>query len=253
MTAIDLNCDMGEAPGVEPLPNDAILMNYISSANIACGFHAGGPEVMRQTVNLALSRGVAIGAHPSLPDRENFGRREMAISPAETYGIVQQQIKTLQGIVQAAGGALHHVKPHGALYNMAARDAALAAAVAQAVYDFNGQLVLYALAGSHMITAAARLGLRTASEAFADRTYQDDGSLTPRAAGNALITDARQSLNQVLKMITHKSVISVNHRIVPLTAETICLHSDGAHAVEFAQLINQRLTDEGIAIKSPVF
>ncbi|RYE15028.1 MAG: LamB/YcsF family protein, partial [Sphingobacteriales bacterium] len=171
MRTIDLNCDMGEAMGIHPLPNDDILMDYISSANIACGFHAGGPEVMGYTVKCALKKGVAIGAHPGLPDRENFGRREMKISPSEVYRITLIQINTLHSIVNEAGGKLHHVKPHGALYNMAARDADLAKAIADAVHDFDTSLILYGLAGSELITAAERAGLRTASEFFADRTY----------------------------------------------------------------------------------
>ena len=251
MQTIDLNCDMGEAFGNYPMPNDDILFDHITSANIACGFHAGDPGVMQYTVNMALKKGVAIGAHPGLPDLQGFGRREMKISANEAYQITLYQIGALHGFVRAAGGTLHHVKAHGALYNMAAKDASLARAIAQAVHDFDPALILYALAGSEMVTAANNLGLKTASEVFADRTYQNDGSLTPRSQSNALITDEQQSIQQVLMMVKQQQVTSVDQETIPLKAETLCLHGDGAHAVEFAQKINQRLKQEGITIKAP--
>lgn len=251
MQAIDLNCDMGEAFGNYPMPNDDTLMDYITSANIACGYHAGDPEVMQHTVKTALEKGVAIGAHPGLPDLQGFGRREMKISANEAYQITLYQIGALYGFVKAAGGKLHHVKAHGALYNMAAKDAGLAKAIVQAVHDFDATLILYALAGSQMIEAAKKTGIVTASEVFADRTYQDDGSLTPRTQSNALITDEQQSINQVLRMVKQQEVISVNHKPIPLQAETLCLHGDGAHAVEFARTIHNRLKNEDISIKAP--
>ncbi|RYD91883.1 MAG: LamB/YcsF family protein [Sphingobacteriales bacterium] len=251
MLTVDLNCDMGEALGIYPMPNDDILMDHISSANIACGFHAGGPEIMEYTVRSAIKKGVAIGAHPGLPDLENFGRLEMKVSPAEAYQMTFYQVGTLNGFVKAADGKLHHVKPHGALYNMAARDAALAKAIADAVHDFDPSLILYALAGSQMIFAAEAIGLRTASEVFADRTYQDDGSLTPRSQAGALINDEEKAINQVLQMINQQQVISLNNKIIPLKAETICLHSDGVNAIGFARLIHGKLKSEGIEIKAP--
>lgn len=252
MQTIDLNCDMGEAFGNYPMPNDDILLDHITSANIACGFHAGDPEVMQHTVSMAIKKGVAIGAHPGLPDLQGFGRREMKISANEAYQITIYQIGALYGFVKAAGGKLHHVKAHGALYNMAAKDANLANAIVQAVHDFDPTLILYALAGSEMINLAKKSGLTTASEVFADRTYQDDGSLTPRMQSNALITDEAQSINQVLLMVKQQQVISVNQKTIPLKAETLCLHGDGAHAVDFAKLINQKLKQEGISIKAPL-
>ncbi len=242
---------MGEAFGNYPMPNDELLMDYITSANIACGFHAGDPAVMQHTVNIALKKGVAIGAHPGLPDLQGFGRREMKISPAEAYQITLYQIGALFAFVRAAGGKLHHVKPHGALYNMAARDSELAAAIVQAVVDFDDTLILYALAGSEMIAAAKKTGLRSAPEVFADRTYQDDGSLTPRSQSNALITDEAQSIQQVLLMVKQRQVISVNNNIIPLKAETLCLHGDGVHALAFAKKINEKLKSEGVTIKTP--
>jgi len=251
MQSIDLNCDMGEAFGNYPMPNDDVLMDYITSANIACGYHAGDAGVMQHTVNMAVKKGVAIGAHPGLPDLQGFGRREMKISANEAYQITMYQIGALSGFVKAAHGKLHHVKAHGALYNMAAKDVNLANAIAEAVRDFDPTLILYGLANSEMITWANKLGLATASEVFADRTYQDDGTLTPRTQANAMITDEQQSIDQVLMMVKKQQVISVNKKNIPLKAETLCLHGDGNHAVDFAKLINQKLKAEGITIKAP--
>jgi UPF0271 protein len=251
MQTIDLNCDMGEAFGNYAMPNDEILLDHITSANIACGFHAGDPEVMQHTVAMAIKKGVAIGAHPGLPDLQGFGRREMKITANEAYQMTMYQIGALYGFVKAAGGKLHHVKAHGALYNMAAKDAALAKAIVQAVHDFDSTLILYGLAGSEMIEAAKKIGIITASEVFADRTYQGDGSLTPRSQSNALIIEEHQSIAQVLQMVKHQQVQSVSGKNIPLKAETLCLHGDGVHAVEFAKMINEKLKAEGITIKAP--
>ncbi len=248
---IDLNCDMGEAFGNYPMPNDETLFDSITSANIACGFHAGDPEVMQRTVFTAIKKGVAIGAHPGLPDLQGFGRREMKISANEVYQITLYQIGALSGFVKAANGKLHHVKPHGALYNMAAKDAKLAKAIAEAVRDFDADLILYGLAGSELIKAAENTGIKTASEVFADRTYQDDGSLTPRTQNNAMITEEKLAIEQVMLMVQQQQVISVDKRSIPLKAETLCLHGDGAHALEFARTINAKLKSEGISIKAP--
>lgn len=250
MQTIDLNCDMGEAFGNYAMRADELLMDHVTSANIACGYHAGGPEVMQRTVQLAIKKGVAIGAHPGLPDLQGFGRREMRISPNEAYQITLYQVGALYGFVKAAGGKLHHVKAHGALYNMAAKEAMLAKAIIWAVYDFDASLVIYALAGSEMVTAARNLGLAVAAEVFADRTYQDDGSLTPRSYENALITDEPLAVGQVLQMVKHQQVTSVNNKIIPIRADTLCLHGDGAHAVEFARIIHAKLKAEGISIKA---
>jgi UPF0271 protein len=251
MPTIDLNCDMGEAFGNYPMPNDDALLNYISSASIACGFHASDPAVMQNTVAAAIKKGVAIGAHPGLPDLQGFGRREMQITPKEAYQMVLYQIGALSGFVKAAGGRLNHVKAHGALYNMAGRDSALARAIVDAVHDFDPGLILFALAGSEMVVAAKKSGLAFSSEVFADRTYQDNGSLTPRSHPDALITDDQQSLNQVLMMVKNQQVVSVNKKVISLTADTICLHGDGTHAVEFAKNIHGTLLKEGITVKAP--
>jgi 5-oxoprolinase (ATP-hydrolysing) subunit A len=245
MQTIDLNCDLGE--GFE---NDALLMDCITSANIACGAHAGDAATMRETAALAHKKDVAIGAHPGFGDKENFGRTEINLPPAEVYRLVYGQIATLAIIAKDIGAKLNHVKPHGALYNMAAKQLGMAEAIAKAVYDFDPALILYGLAGSEMITAAQKLGLKTASEVFADRTYQRDGTLTPRSQSNALITSESEMTQQVLRMIKQGEVIAANKSTISIKAETLCLHGDGAHAVKFAHMINRRLTAEGIAIKA---
>lgn len=251
MTTIDLNCDLGEGFGNYIMPDDEVLMDHVTSVNIACGFHAGDPAIMQQTVKIAIEKGVAIGAHPGLADLQGFGRREMNISANEAYQITLYQIGALYGFVKAEGGKLHHVKAHGALYNMAAKDIALARAIVQAVHDFDASLILYALAGSEMISAAKKIGLANASEVFADRTYQDDGSLTPRTHTQALITNEQQSIDQVLMMVKQQQVVSINQKKIPLQAETLCLHGDGVHAVHFSKKISEKLKEEGIRIKAP--
>ena len=190
MKTIDLNCDMGESFGAWKMGDDRAIMPLVSSANIACGFHAGDPSTIRATVALAVERGVAVGAHPSLPDLQGFGRRAMKISPQECYDLVLYQAGAVEAFARAAGTRLHHVKAHGALYNMAAKDAGLADAIVRAVKDLGGGVMLYALSGSAMIDAAARHGVRAVGEVFGDRSYQADGTLTPRGQPGAMITDA---------------------------------------------------------------
>ncbi|MEO6334581.1 MAG: 5-oxoprolinase subunit PxpA [Pyrinomonadaceae bacterium] len=248
MASIDLNCDMGEGCG-----NDAELMKYISSANVACGFHAGDPETMRTTVELALESGVAIGAHPGFPDPANFGRRSMQISPMEVFDIVGEQIRALDIICRAAGAVLHHVKPHGALYNQAAKDRELAAVIAESIVKFDPSLILFGLSGSFLISEAKAVGLVTASEIFADRTYQADGSLTSRTESNALIANEEIACAQVLEMIRSKSVTATTGETISITADTVCIHGDGEHAVEFARVIAGKLASAGVQISSPAF
>jgi len=233
---IDINCDMGEGMG-----NEAMLMPYISSANIACGGHAGDEETMNGVVALCLQHGVDIGAHPSFADRENFGRTEMQLPQAAIFSLITAQLELLAAIVKKQGGRLHHVKPHGALYNMAAKDASLAKAVAQAVKMFDPSLVYYGLSGSVMIKAAAAEGLEAWNEVFADRTYQEDGSLTPRTQSNALITDIDTAAGQAKKIAAEGKVITVSGRVITVKADTICIHGDGKHAVAFAQALHQTL------------
>lgn len=252
MARIDLNCDMGEGFGVYRLGNDEAIMDYVTSVNIACGFHAGDPLIMRKTVQMAIKKGVAIGAHPGFPDLLGFGRRAMSITPDEAYAYVVYQIGALSAFVQAEGGKMTHVKPHGALYNLAAKEASLAKAIAQAVYDVNPALILYGLAGSELITAGKKIGLRTASEVFADRTYQQDGSLTPRNALQALIADEQEAVAQVLKMVNEGYVRTLQGVDVPIQAETVCIHGDGSNALAFAKKLYETLHQEGIEIRAVV-
>jgi 5-oxoprolinase (ATP-hydrolysing) subunit A len=247
---VDLNCDLGESFGLYHMGNDEQMMPYITSANIACGFHAGDPSVMRKTVQLCLKHQVAIGAHPGLPDLVGFGRREMAVSPEEVYDMVVYQTGALQAFAQAEGGTLHHVKPHGALYNMAAVNINLAEAIAEAVYKVKPEAFLYGLAGSELIKAGIRLGLQTASEVFADRTYQQDGTLTSRKLPHALIADHEEAVQQVIRMIKEGKVTSQQGKDVGIQPDTVCLHGDGLHALEFASHIRAALLHEGIAVKA---
>lgn len=244
MLHIDLNCDMGEEIG-----NEEALMPFISSANIACGYHAGNAAEMERMVDRCIQYDVAVGAHPSFADKENFGRTEMQLPLKEIYAIVTEQIKILNEITIAKGTKLHYVKPHGALYNMAARQMDVAGTIAKAVKDFNPSLIYYGLSGSVMIEAAKREGLFTASEAFADRTYQPNGSLTPRSLPNAVITETAVAIRQVQQMIYNHSVTAANGAIVSILADTVCLHGDGAHAVEFAKALITNLKEGGITIK----
>ncbi|WP_310832822.1 LamB/YcsF family protein [Paenibacillus pedocola] len=250
MKAVDLNCDLGESFGAYRLGRDEEILPLITSANIACGFHAGDPGTMSRTVKLALEHHVAVGAHPGLQDLTGFGRREIKLSPREAYEITVYQVGALWGFVRAEGAVLQHVKPHGALYNMAAVSAGLAEAIAEAVYRIDPELILVGLAGSELIRAAKNTGLRSASEVFADRTYQRDGSLTPRSEAGALITDKQQSLQQVLKMVTEGKVRSIGGENMHIAAETICLHGDSSHAVEFASSIRCLLETEGVSVRS---
>lgn len=243
MPSIDINCDLGEGCG-----NDAELMKCISSANIACGYHAGDAETMKRTVDLAIGNGVAIGAHPSYPDRENFGRTAMEMSLDDIREMVTDQIAALDKFVRSAGGKLMHVKPHGALYNRSARDAELAASIAEAVRDFDNTLILFGLSRSSSISEAVKVGLRTASEVFADRTYQTNGSLTPRTESNALIKNTDTAITQVLDMIKYGRVRSTEAIMIPIVAETVCIHGDGEHAVAFARAVKSTLKENGVTI-----
>ena len=248
MKTIDLNCDMGEGLGAWKMGDDAALLDYVTSANVACGFHAGDPGTIHRTVGLALEKGVAVGAHPSLPDLQGFGRRRMSVSAEEAYDMVLYQIGALAGFAAACGGRMAHVKPHGALYNMAAQDEKLAQAIAQAVKDFDPRLVLFGLAGSELIRAGQQAGLRTANEVFADRTYQSDGSLTPRTQADAVIHDAQSAIAQVRRMIGEGRVRSQQCSHVPVTADTLCIHGDAPGAVEFARRIRQALDADGVRV-----
>lgn len=248
MKTIDLNCDMGEGFGAWEMGEDAALLDYASSANIACGFHAGDPGTMHRTVKLAIEKGVAVGAHPSLPDLQGFGRRRMHVSAQEVYDMVLYQIGAMDGFAIACGGRLAHVKAHGALYNMAARDLSLAQAIAEAVRDFNDSLILFGLSGSELIRAGEIAGLKTASEVFADRSYEADGSLTPRTQAGAAIGDADAAIARVRRMIGEGKVQSREGGDVAVRAETLCIHGDEPGAVEFARRIRAALEADGIRL-----
>lgn len=242
---VDLNADLGEGGA-----DDAALLDLVSSANVACGWHAGDARLMQATVIAALARGVAIGAHPSTPDRAHFGRREMALNPADVFADVTYQVGALQAIVKAAGGRLHHVKPHGALYNQAARDPALAEAVARAVARVDASLALYGLAGSELLRAARNAGLRAVSEVFADRAYRADGSLVPRSEPGALIDDVDAAVARALGMVRDGQVTAITGEAVPLQADTACLHGDGPHALPLARALHSALKAAGHHIQA---
>lgn len=247
--SIDLNCDLGESFGAYTLGRDAEILPYVTSANIACGFHAGDPSVMQRTVKLALEAGVAIGAHPGLPDLAGFGRRAIDVSASEVYAMTVYQIGALDAFVRAEGGTLKHVKPHGALYNMAAARADLAEAVAEAVYRVNPALTLFGLANSESTRAAERIGLRVAHEAFADRGYLADGSLVPRGLPGALIADAKTAAARVVRIVLEGRVSTPDSEDVELLADTICLHGDGEHALTFAREIAEACRTAGVMVK----
>lgn len=250
MHHIDLNCDLGESFGAYQKGKDEQVLEFVTSANIACGFHAGDPGTMRKTVQLAMDKHVAIGAHPGFPDLVGFGRRLLDASAQEVYDMTVYQIGALYGFVKAEGGQLHHVKPHGALYNVAAKRLEIATAIARAVYDVFPELILYGLSGSRLIEAGRQVGLQTASEVFADRTYQTDGSLTDRREVNALIESDEAAMAHVIRMVEQGKVKTVQGEEVGICAETVCVHGDGAHALEFAKGLNETLRSRGIQLRA---
>jgi 5-oxoprolinase (ATP-hydrolysing) subunit A len=240
---------MGESFGNYSLGNDEQILNFVTSANIACGYHAGDPSVMRATVLVALAKGVAIGAHPGYRDLQGFGRRFMRITPEEARDMIVYQVGALDAFVRAEGGSMRHVKAHGALYNAAAADADLADAIARAVYSVDPELILFGLSGSELIAAGEAVGLPTASEAFADRTYQDDGTLTPRTRPDALIDEHEEAVRQTIRLVKDGRVRSQRGADVEVRADTICIHGDGPHSLPFARLIREGLEAAGIELK----
>lgn len=247
---IDLNCDIGEHDSDEGAHREASILPHVSSANVACGLHAGDASVMRKTMQAAKELGLAVGAHPSLADRANFGRREIPHSADEVYELTLYQIGASAALADAVGVRLNHVKPHGALYNMAARDRILAHAIASAVRDFDSGLVLFGLSGSELIVAAEALGLKCASEVFADRRYQADGKLTPRSEPDALIHDVEEAARQVLDMIELGFVRARDGSEVAVRAETVCIHGDSPTAPEFAQHLARILAEAGVKLRA---
>ncbi len=247
---IDLNADVGESFGAWTMGHDAALMPYLSSANIAAGFHAGDPATIEATVRLAVEHNVAIGAHPSLPDLVGFGRRTMALSPDEARQLVIYQASAVRGFAHAAGSRLHHVKPHGALYNMAAQDLGLSRAIVGAVKALGDELILYALSGSVTEQVARDTGLAVACEVFADRRYEPSGALVSRKDPRALITAEAESIDQVLRMVQQGECVAVDGTVFRLQADTICLHGDQPDAVVFAKTLTKVLADQKIQVQT---
>jgi UPF0271 protein len=251
MKKIDLNCDMGESYGAWKMGADAEVMPYITSANIACGFHAGDPATIRKTVKLAVDHGVAIGAHPSLPDLMGFGRRVMKVSPQDMYDLVIYQAGAVEAFARAAGAKLHHVKCHGALYNMAALDEGLSDAMARAVKDLGSGVILYCLSQSKNFEIAKKAGIPVAGEVFGDRGYSDDGTLAPRDKPGGMIEDPQASVKQVLGMIEEGYVTSLSGKRVPVAPDTLCLHGDQPGAVTFAKKLREAFKERGISVAAP--
>ncbi len=250
MPFLDLNCDLGESFGAYTIGSDEAIIPYITSANIACGYHAGDPTVMHRSVALCRKYGVQVGAHPGLPDLMGFGRRKMQISPAEAADCVAYQIGALQAFCQAEGVPLHHVKPHGALYNMAAKDRALADAICRAVQKSAPGAILLALSGSEMVAAANAIGLPVACEVFADRGYQPDGTLVPRGQPGAMITDEGEAIARVARMVKEGKVTARDGSEVTLQADSVCVHGDGPKALAFVEKLRAALPAGGITLQA---
>ncbi len=247
---IDLNCDLGESYGRYTLGMDKEVIPFITSANIACGYHASDPVVMRKTVSMAKKNGVHIGAHTGFPDMMGFGRRNMHLSTEEAKAYTQYQIGALEGICKAEGTRIYHVKPHGAFYNMAAKDYKLAKAICEGIAEISDEIILLGLCNSEMITAAAHTGIRACSEVFADRAYHDDGSLVSRGTAGAVIEDEELAVSRVICMIKKGVVESITGKEIRIHADSICVHGDGAQALAFVEKISSGMKKEGIMIRS---
>lgn len=250
MKSIDINCDLGESFGHYHLGNDKQILKHISSANIACGFHAGDPLVIKNTIEAALSEGVSLGAHPGFPDLNGFGRRVMKLTDDELYSCVLYQVSALKSMAEALGGTLNHVKPHGAMYNMAAIDVKMALVIARAIQQVDDQLMLVGLANSEMIKAAQMIDLPVCNEVFADRRYTDNGFLVPRSHDAAVIHDEAVCVQQVRDMLFKDEVISISGKQVAIKADTICIHGDNAEALQFAKKLNASLAEAEIIVSS---
>lgn len=249
MYKVDLNCDLGESFGNYKIGCDSEVIKYISSCNIACGFHASDPMVMSDTVKYAKENNVLCGAHPGFSDMQGFGRREMNLSYKEIKSIIQYQIGALYGFLKANNMKLQHVKPHGALYNMASKDYNMAKAICEGIYEFDKDIILLGLSGSELIKAAKDTNLKTANEVFADRAYNDDGSLVSRKKEGAVITDENLAIKRVVKMIKENKVTSINGKEIEIIPQSICVHGDNLKALEFVKKIRETLEREGILIK----
>lgn len=250
MFKVDLNSDLGESFGNYTIGMDHAIIPFVSSVNIACGWHAGDPLVMAQTVKSAIEHGTGIGAHPGYPDLMGFGRRNMAVTPAEVKAYTTYQLGALQAFVKAANGTLQHLKPHGAMYNMAATDVKLAQAIAEAIYEAAPEVILLGLANSEMIKAGKAVGLKVAQEVFADRAYQANGTLVPRSQPGAVIHDAEEAIARVVTMVKRGEVTAITGERVEMIADSICVHGDNPEAVEFVKQIKLTLEGEGVTITS---
>jgi UPF0271 protein len=247
---VDLNCDMGESFGAYRIGADDSVFPYITSANVACGFHGGDPTVMRSTLARARELGVSVGAHPGLPDLIGFGRRSMDVTPDDVYDLMVYQIGALLGFARVTGAAVRHVKAHGALYNMAAVKRELAAAIARAVRDVDRSLILFGLPGTHLIKEGEAAGLVTAGEAFADRNYMSDGTLVSRRRPDAQVHDADEAVRRAVRMVREGKVTAVDGTELSMKVDTICIHGDGPHAAEFAQRLRAGFEAAGISVKA---
>ena len=245
---VDLNCDLGESFGAYTIGMDDEVIKLVSSANVACGFHASDPVVMRRTVERAVAAGIGIGAHPGFYDLMGFGRRNMNISPSEAYAYVTYQLGALSAFCTQQGTKIAHVKPHGALYNMAGKDYELAKGICSAVYDFDPDIILLGLSGSKMIDAGCDIGLRCANEFFADRAYEDDGSLRARTKEGAMIEDENEAIERVVRVLKTGKVRTYSGNDIELKIDSICVHGDNVHALDFVRTIRKRLGEEGIEI-----
>ena len=249
MFRVDLNSDLGESYGRYTIGMDERIIPLVTSANVACGYHASDPVVMQKTVREAKKAGIGVGAHPGFPDLMGFGRREMAVSPAEAKAYTLYQLGALAAFCQAEGVKLQHVKPHGAMYNMAARDYELARAICEAVAEFDRNLIVLALSGGEMVRAAGELGLRTAFEVFADRAYEEDGSLVNRRKPGAMITDEEEAIRRVIRMVKEQKVETITGKAIAIRADSVCVHGDGEKALAFVEKIRRALQEEGVLIQ----
>ena len=249
MYQIDLNCDLGESFGNYKIGMDEEVIPLISSANVACGYHASDPMVMQKTIAMTKKLGTAVGAHPGFPDLMGFGRRNLSVSPAEAKAYTLYQLGALDAFCRTQGVKLQHVKPHGALYNMAAKDYELARGICEAIYEFDKDLIVLALSGGQLIRAGQDIGLRTALEFFSDRAYEEDGTLVNRRKEGAVITDENEALARVVRMIKENKLTAITGKDISIKADSVCVHGDGVKALEFVKKIREKLTDEQIAIK----
>lgn len=249
MYQIDLNCDLGESFGNYKIGMDEEVIPLISSANVACGYHASDPVVMQKTIAMTKKFGTAVGAHPGFPDLMGFGRRNLSVSPAEAKAYTLYQLGALDAFCRTQGVKLQHVKPHGALYNMAAKDYELARGICEAIYEFDKDLIVLALSGGELVRAGKDIGLRTALEFFSDRAYEEDGTLVNRRKEGAVITDEDEAIARVVRMIKENKLTAITGKDISIKADSVCVHGDGVKALQFVKKIREKLTEEQIAIK----